>query len=71
MWSVAACCSVEYKAENRVHAMAIKEPVTKQAVVYKLPSVSPRVLIAIAKNLLLIETLSAPCTLQPTWHADD
>jgi hypothetical protein len=51
--------------------MAIKEPVTKQAVVYKLPSVSPRVLVAIAKNLLLIEALSAPCALQPTWHGDD
>jgi hypothetical protein len=47
--------------------MAIKEPVTKQTVVYKLPSVSPRVLIAIAKNLLLIES----CALQPTWDADD
>ena len=51
--------------------MAIKEPVTKQVVVYKLPSVSPRVLVAIAKNLLLIEALSAPCALQPTWHGDD
>jgi hypothetical protein len=51
--------------------MANKDCVTKQTVVYKLPSIAPRVLVAIAKNLLLIETLSAPCALQPTWHGDD
>jgi hypothetical protein len=51
--------------------MANKDCVTKQTVVYKLPSLSPRVLVAIAKNLLLIDALSAPCALQPTWHGDD
>ena len=51
--------------------MAIKEPVTKQVVVYKLPSVSPRVLMSIAKNLLILEALSLPCSLQLTSHGDE
>jgi hypothetical protein len=51
--------------------MANKDCATKQTVVYKLPSISPRILVAIAKNLLLIEALSAPSALQPTCHGDD
>jgi hypothetical protein len=51
--------------------MANKDCVIKPAAVYKLPPISPRVLVAIAKNLLLLDALSLPCALQPTWHGDD
>jgi hypothetical protein len=51
--------------------MANKDCVIKPTAACKLPAVSPRVLVAIAKNLLLIDALSLPCALQPTWHGDD
>jgi hypothetical protein len=51
--------------------MTNKDCVTKPTVVCKLPSISPRVLMSIAKNLLILEALSLPCSLQLTSHGDE